>query len=76
MISKKINGTVGNKPLKEKAKLFTGSDLNINRELLKKFEALKYKWGEKEINDRQRELAEFAYDVVWKFGEVSPYFIV
>jgi len=67
LISKKINGTVGNKPLKEKAKLFTGSDLNINRELLKKFEALKYKWGEKEINDRQRELAEFAYDVVWKF---------
>jgi hypothetical protein len=26
-----------------------------------------YKWTEKEIRERQRRLAEYAYDVVWKF---------
>ncbi|MDP3014956.1 MAG: DUF262 domain-containing HNH endonuclease family protein [bacterium] len=67
LISKKINGPMGNKPLKKKVELFKESELNINNELVKKFEVLKYKWGEKEIIDRQKELAKFAYDVVWKF---------
>lgn len=67
LISKKINGPMGNKPLKEKAKLFKDSKLNVNRELLEKFKLLKYKWDEKEIEKRQREIAEYAYDVVWKF---------
>lgn len=67
LISKKINGPMGNKPLKEKAKLFKDSKLNLNKELLEKFKLLKYKWNEKEIEKRQREIAEYAYDVVWKF---------
>jgi len=67
LISKKINGPMGNKPLKEKVKLFRESKLNINKELLEKFKTLKYKWGEEEIKNRQKELAEYAYDVVWKF---------
>lgn len=67
LISKKINGPMGNKPLKEKAKLFRESKLNINKELLDKFKLLKYKWNEKEIEERQKELAEYAYDFVWKF---------
>jgi hypothetical protein len=67
LIAKKINGPMGNKELKEKVKLFKDSDLNINKDLLLKFEDLKYEWGEKEISNRQRELAEYAYDVVWKF---------
>lgn len=67
LISKKINGPMGNKPLKEKAKLFKDSKLNINKELLEKFKSLKYKWNEKEIEKRQKEIAEYAYDIVWKF---------
>lgn len=67
LISKRINGPMGNKPLKEKAKLFRESKLNINKELLDKFKLLKYKWNEKEIKERQKELAEYAYDFVWKF---------
>lgn len=67
LISKKINGPMGNKPLKEKAKLFKDSKLNLNKELLEKFKLLKYKWNEKEIEKRQREIAEYAYDIVWKF---------
>ncbi|MDO8486587.1 MAG: DUF262 domain-containing HNH endonuclease family protein [Candidatus Staskawiczbacteria bacterium] len=67
LISKKINGTIGNKILKEKVDLFKDSTLNSNVELVAKFKSLKYKWGEKEIDERQKELAEFAYDIVWKF---------
>ena len=67
LISKKINGPMGNKPLKEKVKLFKDSKLNVNKELLEKFKLLKYKWNEEEIEKRQREIAEYAYDVVWKF---------
>lgn len=67
LIAKTINGPMGNKPLKEKAELFKKSKLNINQELVTKFKQLQYKWSEKAINDRQKELAEFAYDVVWKF---------
>ena len=67
LISKKINGPMGNKPLKEKVKLFRESKLNINKELLEKFKKIKYKWNEAEIKNRQKELAEYAYDIVWKF---------
>lgn len=67
LISKEINGRMGNKTLKNKIELFKDTKLDINKELLEKFELLKYKWGEKEINERQKELAEYAYDVVWKF---------
>ncbi len=67
LISKKINGPMGNKPLKEKVKLFKESKLNINKELLDKFKKLKYKWNEDEIRKRQKELAEYVFDVVWKF---------
>jgi len=67
LIAKKINGSMGNKPLKEKAKLFNASKLNINKDLFKGFVGSKYKWGEVEIAERQKELAEYAYDHVWKF---------
>lgn len=67
LIAKKINGPMGNKPLEEKAGLFKTSELNINKELSERFNLLKYNWGEKEIDKRQREIAEYAYDVVWKF---------
>lgn len=67
LISKKINGPMGNKLLKEKVELFKESKLNINKELLETFKKLKYKWGAEEIDKRQRELAEYAYDIVWKF---------
>ncbi|MFA4818644.1 MAG: DUF262 domain-containing protein [Patescibacteria group bacterium] len=67
LIAKKINGLVGNKKLQEKVGEFRRSDLEINKKLIKEFEKLNYKWGEKEIRERQEELADLAYDVVWKF---------
>lgn len=67
LVSKKINGSIGNKPLKEKAKEFEKSKLEIVKELRDYWEDKKYKWTEEDIIDRQRKLAEYAYDVVWKF---------
>jgi uncharacterized protein with ParB-like and HNH nuclease domain len=67
LISKKINGSIGNKTLKEKTKLFKDSELKINKGLVEKFKSLKYKWNAEEIEERQKELAGYAYDTVWKF---------
>ncbi len=66
LISKSINGPMGNKPLVEKVKLFKDSMLFTNKELLTKFESLNYVWSDAEIEKRQREMAEYAYDVIWK----------
>lgn len=68
LIAEKINRRMENKPLKQKAELFKNSKLNLNKELVEQFQELGYNWGEKEINERQKKLAEYAYDVVWKFG--------
>lgn len=67
LLAKALNGPAGKKTLDEKVKFYAKSSLIINKELLKKVKKLKYKWTETEINERQRALAEFAYDVVWKF---------
>lgn len=67
LVSKKINGSIGNKPLKEKIKEFEKTKLVINEELIKQWKSMDYKWTEEEIRERQRRLAEYAYDVVWKF---------
>lgn len=67
LIAKRINGIMGNMKLKDKVDLFNESKLNINIELVKKFKRLNFKWGKEEIDSRQKKLAEFAYDVVWKF---------
>jgi len=65
LISQKINGSMGNQPLKKKLDWIKKSKLHINQDLVKRIE-LGSKWGKKEINDRQREIAEFAHDIVWK----------
>ena len=66
LISKDINSKMGNKPLKEKLEIFKDTKLAINTELLSKFKQLDYVWEEKEIADRQVDLAEYSYDLVWK----------
>lgn len=67
LVSKKINSAIGNKPLEEKAEEFKKSKLEIVKELLEQWKENKYKWTEEEIVDRQKKIAEYAYDVVWKF---------
>jgi hypothetical protein len=65
LISERINGSMGNQPLKEKLVWLKKSKLHLNQELVSKLESIN-KWNEKEIASRQREIAEFAHDIVWK----------
>lgn len=67
LVSKKINGSIGNKPLKEKTEEFNKTKLKLNEELLKQWKDTDYMWTKAEIDARQKELAEYAYDVVWNF---------
>ena len=67
LVSKRINGSIGNKPLKEKTEEFKKTKLKLNEELLKQWKDTDYKWTKAEIEARQKKLAEYAYDVVWKF---------
>ncbi|MDO8513466.1 MAG: DUF262 domain-containing HNH endonuclease family protein [bacterium] len=66
LIDRKINGSMQNKKLKDKLTEFSNSKLTINKELLNKFEKSNYAWDEKEIKTYQKELAEYAYNLVWK----------
>jgi len=65
LISEKINGSMGNQSLEKKLDWFKKSTLRLNKELVNKIEISK-RWGREEIDDRQREIAEFAHDVVWR----------
>lgn len=65
LIARKINGSMGNLPLSEKISWIKKSTLHLNQELVKNLETTG-KWDKKGIEDRQRKLAEFAHDVVWK----------
>jgi hypothetical protein len=65
LISERINGSMGNQSLKEKLGWLKKSKLHLNHELVKKLESTN-KWNKKEIDNRQREIAEFAHDIVWK----------
>lgn len=66
LIDRQINGAMQNKKLKDKLPEFNNSKLTINKELIEKFKNMNYIWGEKEIREYQKQLAEYAYDVVWK----------
>jgi hypothetical protein len=65
LVHKKINATVGNKAIKDKIKVLGESKIPITKKLVKKLEKQHYKWGEKEIEKRQEELADIAYHKVW-----------
>lgn len=68
LIKKEINSKVGNKSIKNKVKILKEeSEVTITGEIIDRIVKLSYKWGEKEILERQNELAELAYNKVWSF---------
>lgn len=60
LLSGKINREISNKPFKEKQKKYQSSKIELN----KYFSKLK-SWGPKEIEERQRKLANYAVKI-WK----------
>lgn len=65
LISEKINGSMGNQSLIKKVEWYKQSKLHINKELVERIVKID-SWTEEQIKNRQREMAEFAHDVVWK----------
>ena len=65
LLHKKKNSGVGNKSVKDKVHGLSTSDIGITRQIAKIIESSDYKWGEKEINQRQRDFAKLAYEKVW-----------
>ncbi len=66
LIGKALNSELANKPISEKLGGLKGSQLAITKKLVEKFEANDCSWSDKEIEERQEELAKIAYEVVWK----------
>ena len=65
MISKKINSTMGNKGLKEKLVLISGSELSINANLIDFIENHGNKWTDSEIYERGSGLAKLSFNEIW-----------
>jgi uncharacterized protein with ParB-like and HNH nuclease domain len=66
LLSKKLNEKMKNKPIKGKMDELKKSQLAITKKLVKKLEANNCSWSDKEIEERQEELARIAYEEVWK----------
>ena len=67
IVDRTINSMAGNKNMQEKIEVLTTSRLPINRRLVEEIVANNYQWDEDVINKRQEQLAETAWETVWKF---------
>ena len=67
IVDKTINSIAGNKKMQEKVDILTNSRLPINERLVEEIRANNYQWDEDVINKRQEQLAETAWETVWKF---------
>ncbi|MFC1749668.1 DUF262 domain-containing protein [Pseudomonadota bacterium] len=67
LVSKTFNSRVGNKVIKEKKKELVKSEIRMTQELVASLEENGNRWGQDEIEERQRELAGIAYNKVWNF---------
>jgi hypothetical protein len=67
LLDKRINSIAGNKTMREKADILSGSALPLNADLLGDIRSHSYKWDEDSIAKRQDKLAEIAWDPVWRF---------
>ena len=65
LLSKRLNSKVQNQLVKDKIEFYRKSELPIAKELVKTLEKSKFKWGEKEIENRQKSLATIAYEKIW-----------
>lgn len=65
LLSKRINSRIQNAPLSQKLPEFEKSELAITKQLVEELKATKGQWGEREIRNRQNELAQLAYRNIW-----------
>jgi len=67
IVDKTINSIASNKKMQEKVDILKTSSLPINKRLVEEIIANNYKWDEDFVNKKQEQLAETAWEVVWKF---------
>ena len=65
LVLKELNSKASNSPPKDKARVLKESDIPMTQEVAKRLQ--RGSWGMAEIEERQIELAEQAYDKVWNF---------
>ena len=65
LLSKRLNSKVQNQVIKEKISLYEKSELPITKELVKTLKKDKLAWEEKQILERQKEMAKIAYGKIW-----------
>jgi hypothetical protein len=66
LLSEEINSDVENFIISKKLPEYEKSNLGITQKLVQTLKALNNKWDEAEINARQLEFAEMAYETIWK----------
>lgn len=68
LIHKKINSEIGNRSIKEKVEILEKkTEIKTTKDLAREIKMNKFKWTKEEIFNRQRELAELAYNKYWTF---------
>lgn len=65
-LSKKLNGTIGNKNFNEKIEFYKKSKMLCVQEFLSNF-GNNLSWGKDEIEKRGQQLAKIGFDEIWKF---------
>ncbi len=65
LVSKGFNSTIGNKPIEEKIKTLTKSEIQITQELVKRVYDQEMNWDEAAIKERHDALAKIAYNEIW-----------
>lgn len=65
LLSNRLNSQAQNSPLHTKLIELRKSVLPINRNLVEFIESRGERWGEQEINERQKQIAHLAFDRIW-----------
>jgi hypothetical protein len=65
LLSKRLNSKAQNSPLSEKMVELKKSELPITRELVDFIESCGHQWTEREIDERQQQMANLAFNYIW-----------
>ena len=68
LVDKRINSLAGNNGLPEKLDILDQSELPVTKALVREIRNSAVNWGQAEIEQRQAQLADLAYDSVWRIS--------
>jgi hypothetical protein len=67
LVYTKYNQEAGNKSAKQKADILAKSDILITKEVVKIIKENNFAWDQNSISQRQDELADLSYNLVWNY---------